>query len=68
VTTTVGGMAGALATAMDGPAPVVTGEFRLGDVRHIVACPDRAEAELGFRARVLLDEGVAEFATAPLRG
>ena len=33
-----------------GPAPVVTGEFRLGDVRHVVASPARAAAELGFRA------------------
>jgi dTDP-L-rhamnose 4-epimerase len=47
---------------------VTTGEFRLGDVRHIVADPGRATAELGFRARIALPEGVAEFAGAPLRG
>nr|BFE70065.1 hypothetical protein GCM10020092_033660 [Actinoplanes digitatis] len=36
---TVGEMATALARAVDGPRPVVTGEFRLGDVRHVVASP-----------------------------
>ncbi len=48
-------------------APVVTGEFRAGDVRHIVASPERARVELGFRAQVGPEAGLAEFATAPLR-
>jgi dTDP-L-rhamnose 4-epimerase len=65
---TVGEMAAGLALAAGGPEPVVTGEFRLGDVRHVVASPARAEAELGFRARIGLAEGLAEFAHAPLRG
>ncbi|MEV6489382.1 NAD-dependent epimerase/dehydratase family protein [Actinoplanes sp. NPDC051633] len=65
--TTVGEMAGALATAMGGPAPVVTGEFRLGDVRHVVASPARAVHELGFRAAVAFADGMAEFARAALR-
>jgi dTDP-L-rhamnose 4-epimerase len=64
---TVGEMASALAAAMDGPAPVVTGEVRAGDVRHVVASPERARRELGFTARVPFDQGVAEFAHAPLR-
>ncbi|MGY2065481.1 NAD-dependent epimerase/dehydratase family protein [Blastococcus sp. SYSU DS0619] len=64
---TVGDMARALADAMAGPAPVVTGEYRLGDVRHVVASPARAEAELGFRAEVDFLDGMREFATAPLR-
>jgi dTDP-L-rhamnose 4-epimerase len=68
VATTVGEMARALASAMHGPTPVVTGEFRLGDVRHVVASPARAEAELGFRAAVGLADGMAEFARAALRG
>jgi dTDP-L-rhamnose 4-epimerase len=50
-----------------GVEPVVTGEFRAGDVRHVVASPDRAAAELGFTARVAPEEGLAAFATAPLR-
>jgi dTDP-L-rhamnose 4-epimerase len=65
---TVGELAAQLSRAAAGPAPATTGEFRLGDVRHIVARPDRAVAELGFRARVGLAEGIAEFAVAPLRG
>jgi dTDP-L-rhamnose 4-epimerase len=64
---TVGKLAGALAAATDGPAPVVTGQFRAGDVRHVVASPARARQELGFTASVAFDAGVAEFARAPLR-
>ncbi|WP_433217923.1 NAD-dependent epimerase/dehydratase family protein [Dactylosporangium sp. CS-047395] len=64
---TIGTMAAALAAAMDGPAPVVTGEFRAGDVRHVVAAPDRARRELGFTAAIELTTGLREFATAPLR-
>lgn len=62
-------MATALCTAFgaDAPAPVVTGEYRLGDVRHIVASPGRAAAALGFEARVPFAAGMAEFAHAPLR-
>ncbi len=65
---TIGDMAGTLAAIADGPDPVVTGRFRLGDVRHVVACPELAREELGFQARIGFDEGMAEFATAPLRG
>jgi dTDP-L-rhamnose 4-epimerase len=66
--TTVGEMAARLATALDGPAPVVTGEFRVGDVRHVVASPARAAAELGFRAEIELTAGMTGFARAALRG
>lgn len=62
---TVGDMAEALARAMGalpGQQPVVTGEFREGDVRHIVASPARAAAVLGFRARVDFEDGMAELA------
>jgi dTDP-L-rhamnose 4-epimerase len=65
---TVGEMAGALAAAFGGGLdPVVTGEFRLGDVRHIVASPAAAAAGLGFRARIGFAAGLTEFAHAPLR-
>jgi dTDP-L-rhamnose 4-epimerase len=46
---TVGELAEA-ACAGTGLAPIVVGGGRLGDVRHIVASPDRAAARLGFRA------------------
>jgi dTDP-L-rhamnose 4-epimerase len=65
---TVGEMATALARVVGGPEPVVSGEFRLGDVRHVVASPARAAAELGFRARIDLVTGLTEFAHAALRG
>lgn len=61
---TVGEMAAALAKAYGGPDPVVTGGYRLGDVRHIVASPERATAALGFRASVAFEDGMAEFARA----
>jgi dTDP-L-rhamnose 4-epimerase len=64
---TVGELAGTLAAAMGGPAPVVVGGARPGDVRHIVASPDRAAALLGFRARRGFADGVAAFATDVLR-
>jgi dTDP-L-rhamnose 4-epimerase len=65
---TVGEMAAALSVAIGGPEPVVTGEFRLGDVRHVVASPARAAAELGFTAGIDLPTGLADFAHATLRG
>ncbi|MEV0714429.1 NAD-dependent epimerase/dehydratase family protein [Asanoa sp. NPDC050611] len=64
---TVGELAGALAAAMAGPAPLVVGEARAADVRHVVADPRRARELLGFTARVGFAEGVAAFATDPLR-
>ncbi|TYK45033.1 NAD-dependent epimerase/dehydratase family protein [Actinomadura decatromicini] len=62
---TVGDLAAALAAAAGGPAPRVTGDYRLGDVRHIVARPDRARRELGFAASVSFADGMAEFARPP---
>jgi dTDP-L-rhamnose 4-epimerase len=63
----VGEMASALAVAFGGIEPVVTGDYRLGDVRHIVASPATAARDLGFRAQTRFAEGIAEFAQAPLR-
>ena len=66
---TVGDLARALADAAGpgAPLPEVTGEFRLGDVRHVFADASRAERELGFRARIRFSDGIAEFAEAKLR-
>ncbi len=50
-----------------GLEPVVSGRYRLGDVRHVVASPDRARDVLGFTAEVGPAEGLARFATDPLR-
>lgn len=50
-----------------GPSPQTTGSYRLGDVRHVVASPELAADELGFRAAVMPDQGIPAFADAPLR-
>ncbi|MEU4007849.1 NAD-dependent epimerase/dehydratase family protein [Streptomyces pseudogriseolus] len=59
---TVGDLAHALAEAHGGPSPVVTGEFRLGDVRHITADSARLRAELGWKPEITFEEGMREFA------
>ncbi|TVS78354.1 NAD-dependent epimerase/dehydratase family protein [Mycobacterium helveticum] len=62
-------VAAALCDARDGSlAPVVTGQYRSGDVRHIVADPARAAEALGFRAAIEPRNGLRDFAFAPLRG
>jgi dTDP-L-rhamnose 4-epimerase len=66
--TTIAAMAQALTSTMGGPEPKITGGFRAGDVRHVVASPERARRELGFRAQIGFADGMAEFAVAPLRG
>ncbi|WP_046726794.1 NAD-dependent epimerase/dehydratase family protein [Streptomyces humi] len=65
---TVGEMARALADAHGGPTPVVTGEYRLGDVRHITADSARLRAEFGWKPEVGFADGMAEFARAGMRG
>jgi len=64
---TIGEMASVLAGAFGGPEPQVTGKYRLGDVRHVVASPDLAARELGFSAKVGFAAGMTQFAAAPLR-
>jgi dTDP-L-rhamnose 4-epimerase len=61
-------VAARLCEVRDGEPPVVTGQYRSGDVRHIVADPARAADVLGFRAAVDPRDGLADFAFAPLRG
>lgn len=58
-------MAAALQGAVPGSlAPVVTGDFRLGDVRHVFADATRAADVLGFVASESFDEGMREFAAS----
>ena len=61
-------MALALAKALDGPAPVVTGHYRLGDVRHITANSSRLRDELGWAPRIDFADGMAELARARQSG
>jgi dTDP-L-rhamnose 4-epimerase len=43
-------------------APEVTGEFRVGDIRHCFADVSLARETLGFEPQVSLDAGIAELA------
>ena len=63
----IGDMARALADELGGPPPVISGRYRLGDVRHVYAAPDRARKGLGFSARVSFAEGMRRFAADDLR-
>jgi dTDP-L-rhamnose 4-epimerase len=64
----IGEVAAALTAARAGAHAVITGEYRSGDVRHIVADPARAAEVLGFKAAIRPADGLREFAFAPLRG
>ncbi len=63
---TVGERAAALAASHGGPAPVVTGEVRLGDLHHITTSSRRLRDESGWRVRFGFEEAMAEFVAAPL--
>jgi dTDP-L-rhamnose 4-epimerase len=56
---TVGQMAELMSRAMDGPGPVITGRYRLGDVRHITADCSKAGRVLGWSSRIRLEDGIA---------
>jgi dTDP-L-rhamnose 4-epimerase len=60
-------LATALAQTLGGPVPVVTGGYRLGDVRHVTADTALIRTQLGWSPAVPFDRGIAELATAPLR-
>jgi dTDP-L-rhamnose 4-epimerase len=62
----VGDLAAALkqAAGPTAPAPKVTGDYRLGDVRHVFASAERAATRLGFEAIEDFQTGMAEFAAA----
>lgn len=62
---TVGEMAEALSKAHGGPAPIITGEYRLGDVRHITADSTRLRTDLGWKPEGTFEQGMREFAAAP---
>jgi dTDP-L-rhamnose 4-epimerase len=64
---TVGELATELARAMGGPVPEIVGGARPGDVRHVTADPKRAAELLGYQAQVSFADGIARFATDPLR-
>lgn len=64
---TIGAMTEQLAKAAGGRVPIVTGDYRAFDVRHIVASPQAAVEGLGFTAAIGPAEGITALATDPLR-
>ena len=52
-------LAHALGTSIE---PEVCGQYRVGDIRHCFADITRAHAVLGYEPRVLLEDGIFEFA------
>ena len=63
----IGELAEQLSLHSGGPAPIITGEYRLGDVRHITASSQRLRDELEWMPAISFEDGMREFATAPLR-
>jgi len=64
---TVGAMADALARTFDSAlTPRVTGDYRLGDVRHVTGSNARAAGELGWRPQIGFEEGMRGFARREL--
>jgi dTDP-L-rhamnose 4-epimerase len=57
---TVGELAYTLSGALGGPAPVITGRYRLGDVRHITADSSRLRDELDWAATANFESAVAD--------
>lgn len=61
--TTIREAAELIADIYGAPAPLVTGQWRHGDVRHAWADPEPARELLGFSARVGVHEGFQRLAT-----
>ena len=59
-------LATALSRALGGSPPVVSGEFRGGDVRHVFASSARADRELELGARVPFAAGIGELVAIPV--
>ncbi|MPZ91212.1 MAG: SDR family NAD(P)-dependent oxidoreductase [Actinobacteria bacterium] len=66
---TIGDMADVLTGAFDTAlVPEITGDYRLGDVRHVTGSPDKARRELGWTPTIAFEEGVVRtFARQSLR-
>ena len=61
---TISEIAGAMAKVMGKEAlqPIVTGKYRMGDIRHCFADIERARSVLGYHPQVTLEEGLLELA------
>jgi dTDP-L-rhamnose 4-epimerase len=59
----IGELAARIAAALgSGLEPLITGEFRAGDIRHCFADVNLARELLGFEARTTLEQGLPELA------
>lgn len=57
-----------IATSHNAPQPVITGQFRLGDVRSAVVDLTRSRELLGLTPKVSLDDGLREITNGELYG
>ncbi|WP_366914479.1 NAD-dependent epimerase/dehydratase family protein [Nocardia sp.] len=55
-------VAATMSKALNGPSPIVTGHYRITDIRHLVADPERARHALDFTARITPAAGLAAYA------
>ncbi|MEV0252217.1 NAD-dependent epimerase/dehydratase family protein [Nocardia sp. NPDC050712] len=62
---TIWEVASIMSKARSGPTPIVTGQYRLPDIRHFLASPERARQALNFTALTTPRIGLTEFATSP---
>jgi UDP-glucose 4-epimerase len=61
---TIAELAGVMMQASGVTVPVEHAPARAGDVRSSLGCPERAAAELGFRAAVPIEEGLRALVTS----
>jgi dTDP-L-rhamnose 4-epimerase len=57
---TIGDLAAELARAYGGPTPIITGAYRLGDVRHITASSERLRKAVNWKPDYDLRSGIAD--------
>lgn len=49
-----------IARHLNGPSPIITGQYRLGDIRHCHADLTRSRQQLGYTPQVPFDAGIAQ--------
>ncbi len=59
-------VASIMSRACGGPRPVVSGQYRMTDARHIAANPERARRTVDFTAAIAPEQGLADY-VMPIR-
>lgn len=54
-------MANLIAEKLEAPSPIITGQFRKGDIRHCFADVSKAKRVLGWKAQVSFEEGIDKY-------